>query len=218
MLTAILIVLAGLYLLFLLTRMTKWTLDEGETKKLRVLHFGILILLVFLVFLANNNIYLRGYWTTKVIIWVFVFTGLILFAFGYRATQRKAERVYFGLFFYSPLTLIPLAFVPFLGGAILLSIYGFTIGTADDIQYSDSQYRLQRTYKGFLAPAAPPDLFVKYALFEHREKPLPVEYLGDTDSIRIETLEDNKIEIRFYHRRQFTDSENPVRVIVKLEE
>jgi hypothetical protein len=216
MLTIILIILAGLYLLFIVTRKKKWTLDEMSTKRLRMLHFVIFILLVVLAFLANNNIYLRGYWTTKVIIWMFVLTAITLFAFGYRPSQRKAERFYLGFFFYSPLTLIPLAFVPFFGIVIPLSIYGFTIGSADDIQYSDSRYRLQSTYRGFLAPASPPDLFVKHGLFEYKEKPLPVDYFGNCDSIRIENLKENEIEIRFYHHHQFTESENPIKVVVQI--
>lgn len=218
MLTAILTILAGLYLSFLLVRKKKWTLGERQTKKLRIFHVSLLVLLIVLAFMAANNIYLRGYWTTKVLIWMFILTAITLFIFGYRPAQRKAERVYLGIFFYSPLTLIPLAFVPFFGVAMLLSIYGFTIGRTEDTQYSDSRYRLQYTYRGFLAAAAPPDLFVKRGLFEYKEKPLPVEYFGHSDSIRIEPLTENKIEIRFFHHRQFTGKESPVRVVVKIKE
>lgn len=217
MLTILLIIIPGLYLLFLLTRKIKWTFDERRSKMLRIFHFGVLALLILLGFLAKNNFFLRGYWTTKIIIWVFVITAITLFAFGYRPLQRKIERFYYGFFFYAPLTLIPLSFIPFFGIAVLLTIYGFMIGDSSDIKYTDSKYRLQDTYRGFLAHASLPDLFIKSGLLEHKENQLPANYFGGYDSIKINELELNKIEIDFYHNGQFTDEESPIKVIVEVD-
>ena len=108
--------------------------------------------------------------------------------------------------------------MPFLGIGVLLTIYGFTIGDADDIKYSDSKYRLQQTYSGFLAPASLPDLFVKHGLFEYMESRLQVQYFGDSDSIEINNLGANEIEIKFYHDGQFTKRESPIKVIVEIAE
>jgi len=217
MLTILLITIPGLYLLFLLTRKTKWAFDARTSRTLRIFHFGILALLILLSFLAKNNIYLRGYWTTKIIIWIFLITAIILFAFGHRPRQRKTERLYYGVFFYTPLVLIPISFIPFFGSAILLTIYGFTIGDSSAINYADSKYRLQHTYRGFLAPATAPDLFIKSGLLEHKEDPLTIHYYG-SDSIKINELGGNKIEIEFYNKEQSIDQENPIKVIVELDD
>lgn len=181
------------------------------------MNLGLLTLLIGLAILSNYNIYLRGYWTTKIIIWIFIFTAIILFAFGHKQTQNKLERIYYGLFFYFPLACIPLCFIPFLGWGIVLGVYGKTIGEQNDIKYSDNKYRLQHTYKGFIAPAAPPDLYVKHGLFEYKEKPLEVEYLGDCDSIRINEITDREIKITFYHGEHFTDEKNPIELYIILE-
>jgi hypothetical protein len=69
-----------------------------------------------------------------------------------------------------------------------------------------------------LAPASPPDLFVKHGLFEYREKPLQVQYFGDSDSIKITNLSGREIGIDFYHNRQFTDRESPIKVVVEIAE
>ena len=177
----------------------------------------LLVLLIGLVILANYNIYLRGYWTTKILIWVFILTSMILFAFEYRPTLNPITRTLYGFFFYLPIACIPLCFIPFLGWAIVLGIYGYTIGDENDIKYSDNKYRLQQTYKGFMAPASAPDLFVKNGIFEYKEKPLDVRYLGDCDSIKINDLSNKKIKIIFYHGGHFTNEKDPIEVNVDLE-
>lgn len=216
MLTITLIIVIGLYLASLLSWRLNWTFGNRTTRKFRGIHFAFLILLILLAILGGNNVFLRGYWTTKVIIWIFVITAMTLFAFGHRPIQRTIERLYCGLFFYIPLILIPISFIPFLGVGVLLTIHGYTIGDRSDIKYSDNKFRLQQTYRGFLAPAGPPDLFVKRGMFEYKEKPLAVPYFGEADSIKIKELGKNRIEIEFYHNGQFTDRENPIKETVEI--
>jgi hypothetical protein len=84
----------------------------------------------------------------------------------------------------------------------------------NDTYYNDSKYRLELTFNGIIAAAAPPDLFVKQGLFEKKYK-LPGEYLRMdlVDSIKIKDLS-KFIEITFYHRDTICNPTNPLKVIV----
>jgi hypothetical protein len=216
MLTIILIIIIGLYIATYCTRNTPNKFGQKSTRLFRQIHFGLLVLLIILGVLANYNIYLRGYWTTKILIWFYILSAMTLFALGEKTLQKKIERIYYSMFFYFPLVAIPLLFLPYLGTGIVLGIFGHTIGDSNDIKYSDKNFRLQNTFHGFMAPPSAPDLFVKRGILEYKEEPLDMEYLYRLDSIRIENELTKEITILFYDETVFAETHGPLKVKVLL--
>jgi hypothetical protein len=97
------------------------------------------------------------------------------------------------------------------------AIYKDIIGDRTDIKYVDNKYRLQQSFKGILAPPSPPDLFVKRGLFEYKQKPLKMDYLGDCASIKINELTEGKIKIIFQHCEQLINEQQQKELIVILD-
>jgi hypothetical protein len=204
------------YILYFSGKKNLFRLDYQKMKILKVFHFGLLGILLLLGFLANQDTYVRGFYTTKILIWIFIFSAVILFVFGESSLQKRIERIYYSLYFYFPIAMIPLWFIPFLGWGINLWVVANTISFYSDIKYLDEKYRIQHIPRGFMAPASPPDLFVKTGILEYLEKPLEMHYLPDCDSIKIKEIKQSGILISFYHHGS-PSIENPFNLNVRLE-
>lgn len=90
--------------------------------------------------------------------------------------------------------------------------------TAYSLYYDDHRYRLETTFKGILAAAALPDLFVKDGLVERRYR-LNGEYLAKDEVDSIELNEDGEmVTITFFHSADTSYGlTNPLRVNVNIE-
>jgi len=210
------ILFIGLYVSFFLARRNKLSIGDSRTRKLRLFNIGLLILLLILVLLAINNTYLRGYWTTKFLIWLFLLSTMTLYGFGHRPIMKKIEKAYYGLIFYFPLVIVPFLFNPFIGLSILFGISSYVIGDSANIQYSDSKFRIENTFSGVLAPARPPTLIVKYGPLEYKEAPLEMHYIENIDSIDIKEIDLHNIRITFFFQGKYEEYKSPFELAVKL--
>lgn len=167
------------------------------------------VILIVAVILAQFDTYLRGYWTTKFLIWLFILIASLLFAFGDRSILTKAWRIFTGIIFYFPLASVLWFFiVPFMGPVLSITIWGHILGDKDDIFYSDKDIRLQRVFHGALGPAGPPNYFKKNGILEFDEGNLSVNFYENPDSLKVEKTKDT-ITVYFYHSGNY-DTINPV--------
>ena len=158
--------------------------------------------------LAQFDTYLRGYWTTKFFIWLFILTSSLLFAFGDRVILTKPWKVFTGFIFYFPLaSILWYLIVPFMGPVLSITIWGYILGDKDDIFYNDNDIRLQRVFKGALGPAGPPNYFKKSGILEFDEGILSVNFYESPDSLKVDKTKDS-VTVYFYH--SLKDSVNPV--------
>jgi hypothetical protein len=175
------------------------------TKKILLFINGVLIVVAIL---AQFDIYLRGYWTTKFLIWVFVLIASLLFAFGDRLVLTKPWRIFTGFIFYIPIASILWFFiVPFMGPVLSITIWGRILGDKDDIFYNDNDIRLQRVFKGALGPAGSTNYFKKSGILEFDKGILSGNFYETPDSLKVDKTKDTVI-VYFYHSDK--DSVNPV--------
>ena len=185
--------------------------------QLRKLHLLLAGLLFACWVLASWEIYLKGYWTTKVLGWCFFFSGIILYVLSQKQVSRKIERFYYGLYFCLPIAVIPICLFPIAGWMIYSTIYTHAMGTKTDIIYSDPHYRIQRVHigNGFDATTA---LFVKKGLFEFRQEPeiISPDFIIDLDHISIQEISKDSLKIQKYFKGSFFPN-NPYEMKIKLD-
>ncbi|HSC54507.1 MAG TPA: hypothetical protein VLC98_12830 [Phnomibacter sp.] len=184
-------------------------LTFSSTSIIKKFFLFLLVLLIVAAILAKFDIYFRGYWTTRILIWFFILFASLLFAFGDRFILTKPWRLFTGFIFYFPLASILWFFiVPFMGPVLSITIWGHILGSKDDIFYCDNDIRLQRVFHGALGPAGPPNYFKKSGVLEFDKGLLSVNFYETPDSLKIEKTKDT-ITVYFYHNRNY-DTINPV--------
>src|SRR5829696_3288004 len=165
--------------------------------------------LIVAAVLAQSHVYLRGYWTTKILIWLFILTASLLFSFGDRAALVKPLKILAGVVFYFPLASVLWFFiVPFMGPVLSITIWGHILGDKDDTFYSDRDLRLQRVFRGALGPAGPPNYFQKSGVLEFDRGTLSVNFYENPDSLKVEKTKDS-VTVLFYHSGNY-DTISPV--------
>ena len=199
-----LVFLTGLFGLFKKVRLTTKT-----TAVIKKVFIAIIVALLIAAVLAQFDTYLRGYWTTKALIWLFILIASSIFAFGDRRVLTKPWRIFTGFIFYFPLASVLWFFVvPFLGPVLSLTLWGHILGDKDDIFYCDKDIRLQRVFHGALGPAGPPNYFKKSGILEFDKGVLSVNFYENPDSLKVEKAKDT-ITVYFYHSSNY-DTINPV--------
>ena len=157
-------------------------------------HFISLILLIISIWINKYDLSFRGHNSTSIIFNLCIFLAMIIYLFD--SLKNILKKYYFVIIVY---------------GLFVLSFYYFLIFTIDynHIYYNDKNYRLEQTYKGIMAPASLPDLFVKKGLIE-KQYSLRGKYLikEEIDSIKVLDLKDT-FEIEFYHNDKDLRRVNP---------
>lgn len=204
------LIVAGLvFIVGLFGLLKKVRLTSTATSVTKKVLLYLLSLLLIAAILAQFDTYFRGYWTTRILIWLFILSASLLFAFGNRHILTKPWRIFTGIFFYFPLSSILLFFIlPFLGPVLIITLWGHILGDKNDIFYSDRELRLQRVFHGALGPAGPPDYFKKNGIFEFDKGTLSVNFYENPDSLKVYKTKDT-ITIYFYHSGNY-DTINPV--------
>ncbi len=204
-----LIVVGIVFLIGLFGLIRKIRMSFRATALLKKLFSFVGSVLVVVAILFHFDIYLRGYWTTKIFIWFFILIASLLFTFGNRNALGKAVKVITGITFCFPVaSVLWLFIVPFMGPVLTLTIWGHILGNKDDVLYDDNEIRLQRVFKGALGSSGPPYYFKKSGILEFSKGALSVNFYENPDSLKVDKTKDTII-IYFYHNSK-DDAINPV--------
>lgn len=184
-------------------------LSSRATSVTKKLFLFLSTVLVIAAILAQFDTYFRGYWTTRILIWLFILSASLLFAFGDRTILAKPWRIFTGILFYFPISSALLFFIlPFLGPVLIITLWGHILGDKNDTFYCDRDIRLQRVFHGALGPAGPPNYFKKNGIFEFDKGTISVNFYENPDSLKIDKTKDT-ITVYFYHSGNY-DTINPV--------
>ncbi len=133
MLIIILSLIVLIYISFLVAKICKWQLNGSLTQVLNRFHWANLLVLFILLVLAEQNIWLRGFYTTQVLVCTFFLTGLLLGAIGNKPVLDRLKADYYRLWLAVPPLLTALLFIPFLGIILVAQVYTISIANAEDI-------------------------------------------------------------------------------------
>jgi hypothetical protein len=180
-------------------RKVGWRLNEKTSKWLRYSHYFLTTLTILAgLLIIIDDISFRGKWTTRIILIGFLLTGCIIYPLTNWADKSKIEKNYFRLLSFLPTLTAGFAMIPFLGGVLLLSLFGRLTEPVKDIYYEDSKLRVQSTFIGVLGPPRL-EIFQKQGLFEIRLNKSH-RSAADIDSVRVDKNRDATLVIVYNER------------------
>lgn len=172
-------------LLYLWNRKIKASFNQQTSKRVRLLHYCLLITIISISLLnLISDITLAGQWTTRIIIVVFLISGLIASLITPRAGERFIQKIYFRFFLVLPLILAAFSMLQFIGTVVVLSLYFRLTKPYEKIFFENENLRVQSTFTGMLAPLRL-DIIERNYLFERKLN--KVHQIADIDSVRVQT-------------------------------
>lgn len=170
---------------------------EKILRFLRAFHYFTLAIVCIIILLSVYQISLRGYWTSRFFFWLYLLSGMLVFALANGSLIKKIEKLYLSLIFFLPLACWMMMAVPFFGAQINAWAYYNIAGAASDIIYYDNHYRIQHQFSGILGPSSPPVLYQKKGIFEYRLCSLNIDPTSKLSNWQICDLNENVVAIYF---------------------
>lgn len=207
----ILIYSIGLYLWL---KKTNFRLSVKASAFVKGLHYCFLFLTVFLILLNHYmQLELRGIWTSRLIIFGLLATGILFYPFAPRKSISTTEKIYFSSFTSLPVIIAGILLVPFIGTIIVLSLWGQLTSPVSKIHYEDKNLRIQSSFSGFLGPSQL-DVIEKKGLFE-KSHYQSITHDTHFDSLKV-SYDPDAARILFKSTNQFVQPEQVV--VIKMEQ
>jgi len=143
------------------------------------------IILLTVLIAESYNVYPRGYWVTKVLFWLFVFSCMSAYGLCSPKNFATLERVIYKTVFFLPLIFLCFLLVPFIGIGFGLLFYVKFIGDNKLILYSDNNIRIEQPGIRFLGPDPRPIIYVKQKLISFQDTTLLFGYNEAKDRIEV---------------------------------
>lgn len=206
----ILIYSVGLYLWL---KKTDFRLPVKASGYVKRLHYCFLFLTLFLVLLNHYMaLDLRGIWTSRLIIFGLITTGILFYPFAPKKNISTPEKIYFIAFTSLPVLIAGVLLIPFIGTIIVLSLWGQLTCPVSKIHYEDQKLRIQSSFAGFLGPAQL-DVIEKKGCFE-KSHYRSITHDTHFDSLKV-SYDADAIRIMFKSTNQFVEPEQVV--VIQME-
>lgn len=122
----------------------KFQLPKDIYKILKIAHLILLglFLVVLITHIIDKHYYLRGRYSTFLILWGLLITGFCLSGFSFQRIKSSILNIYLTLFHYGWLIIVLITFIPFLGMTVpfLLGPYAALPGK---IVFSNENFRIE---------------------------------------------------------------------------
>ena len=175
----------------------KQKLGNKVIRVLRIIIFIATPLLAAILIAQSFNIYPRGYWFTKGVFWLVIFSCVSLYGLCKKEFFWAYERMIYKIIFFLPLLFLIFLFVPIIGIGYGLIFYVKFIGDDKLILYNDKNIRIEQPYIRFMGPNPQPILYVKQKLISYQDTLLPIGYDDAKDTIVVKRLSDSTYTITF---------------------
>ena len=196
---------AGLYLWL---KKADFRLSLKVSRAMKRLHYFFLILVVFNLLLHYFlDLDLRGIWTSRLIVFGLLTTGILFYPFAPKKSVSTPEKIYFGLFTGIPILIAGVLLVPFLGSIILLSLWGQLTCPVSKIHYEDKKLRIQSSFSELLGPSRL-DIIEKKGLFE-KSHYQSITHDTHFDSLKV-SYDADATRITFKSTNKFVEPEQTV--------
>jgi hypothetical protein len=152
--------------LYLWVKKTTFRLSLKGSQYIKWLHYVFLLLTLFSITMHYAfDLELRGVWTTRIIIFGLLTTGILFYPFAVKKSISTLEKIYFMVFSCLPIVVAGILLIPFLGTVIILSLWGQLTCPVSKIHYEDKNIRIQSSFSELLGPSRL-DIIEKKGLFE----------------------------------------------------
>lgn len=192
----------GFYLIAFWRRRKQALLSGGLLRYLQIGHFILAFLLLTSLYLALNDWYYRGRYTSLFVVWTCWLSGMGLYALGGK-NLRGWVKYYFRFVFYLPLATWVLGCIPLLGWILVLVEYGYLANCTLPLVYEEGRYRLEKGPSAFIEDVGMPHLYVRTGLLERhyriRKDAVSDDFYG-IDSAKIQEIGLRKVRVTIYDR------------------
>lgn len=191
----ILLLLGYGFILRIWNKSETFKLKEKVSRILIKSHYLFLGILLFdILNYFFTGFHYRGLWTSRIVIFGYIFTGIFTFPLSRMIIFKKIEVYYFKLLSFSPSLLGVFMIIPFYGFLSVLMYGGQLVNPAEKILNNDKYYRIQTNSTGPLGYEAI-ETVEKNLLFERKTRHGQFDEVG-YDSVKV-TYTENTIEIEF---------------------
>lgn len=191
-------------------------LSLNKTKRLREAHVLSLLFVIAMIWMSYYGMSFRGYWTEKIIWWIFYFSGVSVFTSGNPESVKGIRKFYYSLFLLFPVILLCLLVVPVFGVALLFFVKNEWMGEPGSVRYSDRHFRIELPYTGVLGSRPEhAHLVVKKGIIEYEGRVLDSIYDPGVMTYKIEQKSPSEIEIRTIPMKNGKYREEKMRVHLK---
>ncbi len=154
------------YLIFRWDKYVSWQLGSTISRTIKYVHYITFFISLTIAFTyLQFDLGLRGIWTTRIFVITALLTGTFFYFVANKDILNKIEKIYFWIFRFLPSVTGAVLLIPFLGVVLVFSLLGRLFDPADEIYYEDAHIRMNRSFKGVLAPPGV-DFYTKHFIFE----------------------------------------------------
>ena len=170
--------------------------NEKLNYVVRVIHLIFSFLTIVCVLLFIKNFSFRGFNTDRIIISIWFGSGIALYGLYRKRSINLVSRIYYGLFFWTPIFFLVAWFIPRLH--FMAAVFG--LGLAIDGQANrfpiDKNYQLQEAFQGMLASSYPQlDLVESFGIFEKTTKGFIDRPSSEIEKINFKRLSNDSLKI-----------------------
>lgn len=202
----ILVIFLLIYFVYLINLKYKRTLSNVGFVVLNKTHYLFLLIFFLTLIFSLRGIYLRGFWTSKIILWTIIMTSSIIWIFCRNSIKNPTEKSYFKLIFIFPSIFFLTWIFPPLGNQTFCEIDTY-LGEYEkrNILYEDKDYKI--AFLGGLCghQGDYPVLLIKKGIFEIKEEKLTFDFREF--EFNITKISNDSIKIDYINYENEKDSE-----------
>lgn len=171
----------------------------------KILHYSCLILLSFNLILGLFDYSLRGNWTIKLLMWIFLLTSFII-QINPTNLKTKVEKLYFKMLLFAPTLLVVTWIIPMLGALTSYSFMLLFFTSDESVIYQDKQYVLSFE-EGFLKHDYEFEVYKNNGIFKHKIKSVLLNEMNFDKIILVEEKQQHLyIKYREYDNQIIKDT------------
>ena len=174
---------------------------------IRLMHLVFLSLTIICILLFTQRFSFRGFHTDRLIISIWLGTGMALYGLFRKRSIHLLSRIYYGMLFWVPLFFLIAWFIPRLH--FMAAVFGLGLVMDGDVNRFpiNNNFQLQEAFQGVLASPYPSlDLIEGIGIFEKTTRAFIHRPSGEIESIHFSALSDSVKVYITTKDRQYTDT------------
>ena len=201
--------------LYLWLKKSDFRLSVRESRSMKWTHYFFLFLTLFALLIHYLlDLDLRGVWTSRIIIFGLITTGILFYPFAAKKSISFPEKIYFLVFSFLPAAIAGIMLVPFIGTLLVLSLWGQLTCPVSKIHYEDKTLRIQSSFSAGLLGPSQLDIIEKKGLFE-KSHYQSITHDTHFDSLKV-SYDEDATRVLFKSTNKFVQPEQVV--VISVEE
>ncbi len=162
----------------------------------RLVHLFFLLLTIICFVLLTQSFSFKGFYTNRIIISIWLGTGIALYGLYRKESIGWASRIYYGFFFWTPILFLIAWFIPRLH--FIAAVFGLGLvidGEVNRFPIND-KFQLQEAFQGVLASSYPSlNLVENFGILEKTTRAFIYRPSSEIQKINFTTLSNDSLKV-----------------------